>query len=64
MATNADAELRKEQMDKLYDLLKLQADNHNITVKGLKELINKTKASMSKEDVAWVEKTIAELTTA
>jgi hypothetical protein len=59
MPTNA--ELRSIQTDKLYDLLKLRLDNEDAKVKGLDEIINKTRASMSQEDVAWVEKTLAEL---
>jgi hypothetical protein len=61
MATNA--ELKIIQKAALYDLLKFKLDNEKAgtDLQGLKELINKTEAAMEQEDVAWVEKKIAEL---
>ncbi|MCL2421961.1 MAG: hypothetical protein FWD03_08900 [Defluviitaleaceae bacterium] len=58
MATNA--ELKMVQKDKLYDLLKLKYDNADSNINGLDDLINKTEAIMEEEDVAWVEKKIAQ----
>ena len=55
--------MRIMQKTALYDLLMLKRDNaqQGITVKGLTELINRAEAVMEAEDVAWVEKKIAEL---
>lgn len=53
-------EIRKEQNDRLFDLLKLKQLNQDIEVKGLNDLIKKLKASMTQEDVAWVEKVLSE----
>jgi len=60
MATNS--EIRKDQTERLYDLLKMKAENAaaGITVIGLDELIRRLKASMTKEDVVWVEKVLSE----
>jgi hypothetical protein len=59
MATNS--ELRREQTEKLFDLLKLEAENkqRGIEVYGLNDLILRTIASMQQEDVAWVEKVLS-----
>jgi hypothetical protein len=59
----ADIGLRVIQKTALYDLLKLRRDNEktNNNLMGLNELINKTTAVMEQEDVALVEKKIAEL---
>ena len=59
MPTNA--EMRSQQTEKLFDLLKLQMDNKALHIKGLNELISRAKVSMTKEDVAWVEKTLQDL---
>jgi len=59
MSTNQ--ELRREQTERLFDLLKLKYDNMDLKIKGLDVLIVRAKAPMDKEDVAWVEKNIAEL---
>ena len=61
MPTNA--EMRTAQKDKLYDLLTIKIKNTSTTVNGLDELINKAEAVMEEEDVAWVEKKIAQLKT-
>jgi len=56
-------EIRTTQKTALYDLLRLKSENEKegTFTKGLAELINKTKAVMEAEDVAYVEKMIAEL---
>jgi len=59
MATNQ--ELRREQAERLFDLLKIKYDNPGIEIKSLDMFIVRAKAAMDKEDVAWVEKTIKEL---
>ena len=59
MATNQ--ELRREQTERLFDLLKLKNDNPGLDIKGLDVLILRAKAPMDKEDVAWVEQAIGEL---
>ena len=59
MASNL--EIRTGQRDKLYVLLKLRAVNKNIEVKELNEAINAAEATMDEEDVAWVEKKIAQM---
>jgi len=58
----AITEIRREQTEKLYDLMRMRLDNMaaGVNVIGLDELIRRTKASMLKEDVAWVEKVLAE----
>jgi len=59
MGTNSES--RRELNDKLYDLLKIKLEAKDMKLRSLDEAINKTKSIMTKEDVAWVEKTIAEL---
>jgi len=55
-------ELRVIQKAFYYDLLLLKTEYEKEgTVKGLVGLINKTKATMEAEDVAYVEKMIEEL---
>ncbi|MDR2558270.1 MAG: hypothetical protein LBC86_01810 [Oscillospiraceae bacterium] len=58
-------EIRTAQKEKLFDLLKLkkvlEKNNASINLDALSELIIRTKASMEAEDVAYVEKMIAEL---
>jgi len=57
-------EIKTVQKTALFDLLKLKFDNDNSRVSledGLKELIIKMEATMEQEDVAYVEKKIAEL---
>ena len=48
-------------MDRLFELLMLEKENKGIEIKRLKEAISGAKASMKKENIAWVEKMIAEL---
>jgi len=57
MATNL--EIRLVQKTSLFKLLKLKKENGE--VKGLDEVIIETKTAMEAEDVAYVEKMIAEL---
>lgn len=63
MATNA--ELKIVQKTALYDLLTLKTDMEEADKAGslvlLNKLINKTKAVMDSEDVAYVEKMLSEL---
>jgi len=62
MATNT--ETKTVQKTALYDLLKLRIDNKKSRIdleQGIDELINKMEATMDQEDVAYVEKKIAEL---
>jgi len=59
MATSLEVQV--EQKKRLFQLLRLKKINSDITVKGLDELIIATKAEMQQEDVAWVEKMVAEL---
>ena len=58
MATNA--EIRMMLKTSLYDLLKLkkEAEQKNIKLNTLDELITRTKIAMEQEDVVWVEKMI------
>jgi hypothetical protein len=58
MATNVEVQV--EQKKRLYQLLTLKKDNEGLNIKGLNELIKATKAEMQQEDVAWVEKMVAE----
>ncbi|MCL1819343.1 MAG: hypothetical protein FWG36_01660 [Oscillospiraceae bacterium] len=59
----SNMEMRVMQKTALFDLLKLKRDNKKagINLEGLVELIIKTEATMEAEDVAYVEKKIAEL---
>ena len=59
MATSL--EIQVEQKKRLFQLLSLRKNNPGVLVKGLDELIIATKAEMQQEDVAWVEKMVAEL---
>jgi len=54
-------EINKESAEKLYDLLKIKQANEGHKNKQLDDTISRTKASMSKEAIAWVEQQIAEL---
>ena len=58
MATNLEVQV--EQRRRLYQLLKLKKDNQGIMIDGLDEFIKQTRAEMQQEDVAWVEKMVAE----
>jgi len=61
MATNT--EIKIVQKTALFDLLKLKRDSEKSGIKfeALDELIIKTEAVMEEEDVAYVEKKIAQL---
>jgi len=56
-------EIRTTQKTTLFKFLKLEKENKKagIEVKGLKDLIIEAKTAMEAEDVAYVEKMIAEL---
>ena len=58
MATNL--EMQTFQKDKLYALLALRALNQGYNIKGLDDMVNAMEAIMQEEDVAWVEKKIAQ----
>jgi len=58
---STDKELRSNQKSLLFNLLKLERDNPNIAIVGLKELIIQTQAIMDAEDVSYVEKLISTL---
>jgi hypothetical protein len=48
-------EINKESAEKLYDLLMIRNENGGVINKRLDESIARTKASMTKEAIAWVE---------
>ena len=52
--------MSKESAEKLYDLLMIKLENGDYVNKRLNETIARTKASMTKEAIAWVEKQISE----
>ena len=54
-------EIEKEQMDRLFDLLMIQKANQSVKVLKLDESIARAKASMKKENIAWVEQMIQTL---
>ena len=56
-----ELEIREKQKDKLFDFLVLLKLNEGNKIKGLNRMISKAKALMSKEDIADVEKLVAEL---
>ena len=56
-----ELEIREKQKDKLFDFLVLLKLNEGYKIKGLNRMISKAKALMSKEDIADVEKLVAEL---
>jgi hypothetical protein len=47
------AEIKKDQNEKLHDLLVIKKNP-----KKLDEIISRTRAGMSKEEIAWVEKEV------
>ena len=60
MATNR--EILVEQRRRLFALLRIRKANPGMEIKELNNQINAVIAEMEQEDVAWVEKKIAELT--
>jgi len=58
---SSNLEIQKEQRRKLYELLNLKKNHAADLAAGLEKLINATEAEMEAEDVAYVEKKIAEL---
>ena len=59
MATNY--EVIAEQRRRLFMLMRIRAANKGLEIKELNEQILTTESEMQQEDVAWVEKKIAEL---
>jgi len=59
MATNLEVQV--DQKKRLYMLLRLKKVYGANSAKEHEEMIISTKAEMQQEDVAWVEKNIAEL---
>ena len=59
MASNI--EIRIEQRKRLYQLLKIKKVNPNQNINEIDSMINAAEAEMEEEDVAWVEKKIAQL---
>jgi hypothetical protein len=59
MKMAASAELKKEQAERLFTLLKIKKVNKN-QVEGLEEAIGMAMSGMSNEEVAWVEKLVEE----
>ena len=57
----ANMELQIIQKTTLFNLLKLKKANSDYQVKELDGLILATKAAMTQEDVAWVEKNVSQL---
>ena len=49
-------EIDKEQADRLYELLCIKQDSKDPNSKALIKAINRAKATMTKEAIAWVEK--------
>jgi len=56
----SNTEVRKTQKELLFDLLMLRRDA-KLTIPRLTEMIARQEAAMEEEDVAWVEKKIAQL---
>ena len=54
-------EKEEEQINRLFDLLKLEKDNPGVKIVGLNVLIARAKAPMKKEHIAQVIQMIAEL---
>ena len=53
-------EIDRELVERLYDLLIIKAANAGIKVKELDRAITRAKAPMTEEQIAWVEKLVAE----
>ena len=53
-------EIQVMQKERLFDLLLFQKANENVKLKGLSRMISRAKSGMSKEDIAYVEKLVAE----
>ena len=53
-------ELDRELVERLYDLLVIKAANAGVKVKELDNAVIRAKAPMSEEQIAWVEKLVAE----
>jgi len=55
------AEIKITQNNQLFKFLKLKKDNSDLVIKGLDNMILELKASMPQEEIAYVEKLVAEL---
>ena len=53
-------EFQTNMKNQLFMLLSIKAENKNTKISGLDRYIAATKAGLSKEDIAWVEKLIME----
>jgi hypothetical protein len=51
-------EIQVAQKQTLYELLKIERLNKGIKIKGLEQWINRTKAGMTKEEIAYVKELI------
>ena len=60
ISVSTSIELRSQQKRMLYVLKKLERDNSGIAIKGLREQIQAFEVEMEPEDVAYVEKKLAE----
>jgi len=56
----SSTELRIFQKDKLYDLLVIEKRNPGLKIKGLAGQIRKAKSVMEQEDIAHIEKLVAQ----
>ena len=54
-------ELEPFYRDRLFELLVLEKNNQDATVKGLDLAVAKAKAPMTEESIAWVEKLVNNL---
>lgn len=54
-------EIRIEQRKRLYQLLRIKKLLHPQNIMEIEVMINATEAEMEEEDVAWVEKKVAQL---
>ena len=53
-------ELDRELTERLYDLLKIKNANSGMKNSALEDAIKRAKASMTKEQIAWVEALISD----
>jgi len=56
-----ELEVRREQKRMLYTLKKLERDNKEVKINGLREAIIAQETEMDQEDIAFVEKKVADL---
>jgi hypothetical protein len=60
-AMAANLEVQVEQRKRLFMLMRIKVENSELIIKELDNQIIATQAEMQQEDVAWVEKKVAEL---